>query len=134
MRKFYKISRMLILSLMVLTLVFMGGCGEENKESKETKKVMLNFRYDTQSGIVWKDDAKILIDGKEIGIAKYGEKDHYVEVDLTEGKHKVQLVGGNAIRKNKSNKVKISIMSDTDLLKFEISQSSLWGVRLKLTD
>ena len=122
------------LIIILLCSVFITGCNKKSNNDMASL-IPVNFivDYGTQSGLNYNDDAKVLVDGEQIDIVKYGSYGRILEAFLSEGKHTISLESNTLIRKNKSNKVSIEVGDQTEFY-LSISQSSLTGLQLALVE
>mgnify|MGYP002627227659 CR=1 FL=1 len=131
-----KVKRVLALSLLLLVIMAITSCGEKkssDSESADNIEIELDISYEEQSGLNYNDDAIVYLDDEEIGKVEYGSMNTVLNVKTSEGDHTLRLISDTTIRKNKSNKVTISVGDET---KFDlrIYQHAIWGLRLEMKE
>ena len=131
-----KAKRVLFVSLLLVVIVAMTSCGEKkssDSESADATEIELDISYEEQSGLNYNDDAIVYLDDEEIGKVEYGAMNTVLKVETYEGNHTLSLISDTTIRKNKSNKVTITVGDET---KFDlrIYQHAIWGLRLEIKE
>ncbi|MBD8919092.1 MAG: zinc ribbon domain-containing protein [Lachnospiraceae bacterium] len=125
-----KIGAILFLVIIIATTVFIVK--NTTQSNREVYNVTVSISYGKQKGLFYNDDAILYIDGEKIGVIEYGTSKMEYSLQLKDGKHEAVLKSDTTWRKNKSNKVKFNIDKYTSVINFEISQSSLTGLKLKV--
>lgn len=120
------------LRILCVLLIFVGitGCDLSESEDKESYPVTIHIKYKESSGLNYRDDAILYVDGNEISEVSYASEDDY-EAFLTEGEHEIYLKRDALFRKGSTNKIVMDVSEDNTSISIIAEENTISGLTIE---